>query len=152
MATGLHHLHYYNRYLILAALAFVLYRSISGWLGNRPYEKADSIAGGVLVGLAHLQLVGGLLQYFVTSAYAQQARANMGAAMKDPLLRYFGVEHISMMIVAIVLVQLGRTFSKRKTDSTAKHKTVAIYTGIATLLIVATLAMKGILLGPLQAQ
>jgi hypothetical protein len=145
MHTALYHLHYYNRYLILAALAFVLFRSISGWLGKRPYEKVDSAAGGALVGLAHLQLLVGLIQYFFTSAYTKAAFADMGAAMKDSTLRYFAVEHITTMLLAIVLIQLGRTFSKRKTDDTQKHKTVAIFTGAGALLIVVTLAMKGLL-------
>ena len=145
MDTALHHLHYYNRYLILAALAFVLFRSITGWLGNKPYQKADAAAGGALVGLAHLQLLVGLIQYFVTSAYTKAAFADMGAAMKDANLRYYAVEHISTMLIAIVLIQLGRTFSKRKAADVDKHKTVAIYTGIATLLIVVTLGMKGLL-------
>ena len=147
MQIGLYHLHYYNRYLILAALAFVLFRSITGWLKKSSYTKQDSMAGGILVGLAHLQLLVGLVQYFFTSTYTKVAMADMGAAMKDPTLRYYAVEHITAMIIAIVLIQLGRTFSKRKSSDTDKHRTVAIYTLMATLIIVGTLAQKGILLG-----
>ena len=137
--------HSYNRYLILAALAFVLFRSVSGWLGKKPYEKADNAAGAALLGLAHLQLLVGLIQYFFTSSYTKAAFADMGAAMKDTTLRYFAVEHITAMVIAIALIQIGRTMSKKKTDSTQKHKTVAVYTGIATLIIVGTLPSKGLL-------
>ena len=137
--------HSYNRYLILAALAFVLFRSVSGWLGKKPYEKADNAAGAALLGLAHLQLLVGLIQYFFTSSYTKAAFADMGAAMKDTTLRYFAVEHITAMVIAIALIQVGRTMTKKKTDSTQKHKTVAIYTGIATLIIVGTLASKNLL-------
>ncbi|MFN7325218.1 MAG: hypothetical protein ACK5SQ_01410 [Chitinophagales bacterium] len=142
--------HSVNRYLILAVLAFVLVRAFSGWLGKRPYEKADKAAGGALLGLAHLQLLLGLIQYFFTSAYTQAAFADMGAAMKNPIMRYFAVEHIAAMLLAVVLIQLGRTFSKKKSSDLEKHKTVAIYTGIATLIIVVTLAQKGILFGSLS--
>ncbi len=142
--------HSVNRYFILAVLAFVLFRAFSGWLGKRPYEKADKAAGGALLGLAHLQLLLGLIQYFFTSAYTQAAFADMGAAMKNPIMRYFAVEHIAAMLLAVVLIQLGRTFSKKKSSDLEKHKTVAIYTSIATLIIVVTLAQKGILFGSLS--
>lgn len=150
MHAILNTIHSYNRYLLLAALLFVLFRSVSGWLGKKPFEKADSAAGGALVGLAHLQLLIGLIQYFFTSMRTKAAFADMGAAMKDPWLRYFAVEHIAAMLLAVVLIQLGRTFSKRKAEGVDKHKTVAIYTGIAALIIVATLAQKGILIGSLS--
>jgi hypothetical protein len=138
-------LHSINRYLLMATMAFVLYRAFSGWLGKKNYEKIDNTASAALVGLAHLQLVLGLIQYFVTSAYTTTAFANMKAAMKDTWLRYFAVEHIAMMLLAIVFIQLGRTFSKKAIGSEAKHKKLAIYTTIALLLILAALVPKGLL-------
>lgn len=143
-------LHSYNRYLILAALVFVLFRSYSGWLGRKPFEKADNTASLVLLILSHLQLLIGLIQYAFTSTWTQTAFADFGAAMKDPMQRYFAVEHISAMLIAIVLIQLGRTFSKKATDDTQKHRKLAIYTTIALVIIVGTLAQKGLLFGSLK--
>ena len=151
MQTILTTLHSYNRYLILAALVFVLYRSFSGWLGRKPFEKADNTGSVVLLSLVHLQLLLGLIMYAFTSTWTQTAFADFGAAMKDPMQRYFAVEHISAMLIAVVLIQLGRTFSKKATDPTAKHRKLAIYTAIALLLIAGTLAPKGLLFGTLQA-
>jgi hypothetical protein len=147
----LSNLHSYNHYLLLAALIFVLYRSFSGWLGNKPYEKADNAASAALVGLTHLQALLGLIMYFGTSAYTTTAFSNMKAAMKDEWQRYFTVEHATMMLVAVVLIQLGRTLSKKASVDAEKHKKVAIYTSIATLIIVGTLAMKGLLFGNLAS-
>lgn len=152
MALILNHLHSMNRYLILAAMAFVLFRSISGWLGKKPFEKADNAASGALVGLAHLQLLLGLVQYFFTSGIVQSARdMGMGAAMKISHVRYFAVEHITAMILAVVFIQLGRTFSKKAADDTAKHQKLAIYTGLALVLILVSLAPKGLLFGTAAA-
>lgn len=147
MHTILNAIHSYNRYLILAALAAVLFLSWKGWMSKSAYGKADNAAGAALLGLCHLQLLVGLIQYGFTSPYTQAAFADFGAAMKNSSMRYFAVEHITGMLIAIVLIQLGRTYSKRKSTDTEKHKTVAIYTTIATVLIVGTLAMKGILFG-----
>jgi hypothetical protein len=140
-------LHSYNRYLLLAALLFVLFRSFSGWLGNKPYTKTDNAASAALLGLTHLQLLLGLILYFATSPYTTAP----GLSMKDPWVRYFKAEHIAAMLVAVVLIQLGRTFSKKAASDQEKHRKVAIYTAIATLIIAGTLAMKGLLLGTLAS-
>ncbi|MBV6441608.1 MAG: hypothetical protein DYG98_21345 [Haliscomenobacteraceae bacterium CHB4] len=139
-------LHSYNRYLLLAALLFVLYRSFSGWLGNKPYEKTDNTASTALIILTHLQLLLGLILYFATSPYTTGP-----GSMKDPWVRYFKAEHIAAMLIAVVLIQLGRTFSKKAATDAEKHKKVAIYTAIATLIIFGTLAMKGLLFGNLAS-
>jgi hypothetical protein len=141
-------LHAYNRYLLLAALVFVLFRAYSGWLGKKPYEKADNAGSAALLGFTHLQLLLGLILYFV-SPRSTAAMADMKAAMKDEWLRYFGVEHITVMLLAIVMIQLGRTFSKKATDDTEKHRKLAIYTTLGVLLIVLSLAPKGLLLARL---
>ena len=143
-------LHSYNRYLILAALVFVLFRSYSGWLGRKPFENADDKGSLALLILSHLQLLIGLIQYAFTSTWTQTAFADFGAAMKDPMQRYFAVEHILAMVIAITLIQLGRTFSKKATDASEKHRKLAIYTTIAFLLIAGTLAQKGLLFGTLR--
>jgi hypothetical protein len=54
------------------------------------------------------------------------------------------------MLIAVVLIQLGRTFSKKASNDLDKHKKLAIYTTIALLIIVGTLAQKGLLFGSIQ--
>ena len=144
MHTFINTLHSYNRYFILIALVYVLFRAWSGWMGKKSFDKADNTASAALLGLAHLHLLLGLVQYFVTSAYTTS-----GLPISDPWVRYFKMEHIGMMVVAVILIQLGRTLSKKASIDTEKHKKLAIYTSIAALLIVVTLAMKGLLFGTL---
>lgn len=138
-------LHSYNRYLMFAALLLVLFRAYSGWMGKKPFEKLDNTGSLVLLILTHTQLLIGLILYAFLSPYTQAAFADMGAAMKDSTLRYFAVEHIMMMLIAVVLIQLGRTFSKKATDDVQKHRKLAVYTTAAVLLIIASLAPKGLL-------
>jgi hypothetical protein len=138
-------LHSYNRYLLFAALLLVLFRAYSGWMGKKPFEKFDNTGSLVLLILTHTQLLIGLILYAFLSPYTQAAFANMGAAMKDSTLRYFAVEHFIMMLIAVVLIQLGRTFSKKATDDVQKHRKLATYTTAAVLLILASLAPKGLL-------
>lgn len=151
MHTVLNTIHSYNRYLLLIALAYVLYRAYTGWLGRKDYTKNDNTAAAALLGLTHLQLLVGLIQYAFTSGYTKAAFANMGAAMKNEWLRYFAVEHITAMILAVVFIQLGRTLSKKAKSDVDKHKKLAIYTTIGLLLIVVSLASKGLLFSSLTS-
>ncbi|MBL7775795.1 MAG: hypothetical protein JNK89_07305 [Saprospiraceae bacterium] len=151
MHSILNTLHSYNRYLLLAALVFVLFRTISGWLQRKPFEPLDKTAALVLLILSHTQLFIGLIMYAFTSTWTQTAFANFGAAMKDPMQRYFAVEHILAMIIAVALIQVGYSKSKKAEAATDKHRALAIYVGIALVVIAGTLAQKGLLFGSLAA-
>ena len=59
----------------------------------------------------------------------------MGAVMKDPIERFFAVEHALMMIIAWLLVHIGRSMVKRAGTDAKKHKLTLLYFGIALLLI-----------------
>lgn len=147
MHTLLATLHSYNRYLILVALLFVLGRAFYGWLTRGPYEKQDRIASIALVSLSHIQLVIGLIMWAFTSPWTQTAFANMDLAMKDPNQRYWTVEHLISMLIAIGLIEMGRASAKKATDNVVKHRRTAIYTAVATLIILVTLGQKGLLIG-----
>ena len=135
-------IHAYNRYFILLALVFVLFRAYAGWLNNRQYEKPDNAGAAALLGFCHLQLVAGLLLLWI-SPYGMPAFSN-GSGQAGSWARYFTMEHAMAMFVAILLVQLGRIFSKKQQEAVRKHRTIAIYTTIAALLIIGTLAHKGL--------
>jgi uncharacterized membrane protein YphA (DoxX/SURF4 family) len=57
--------------------------------------------------------------------------------MKDPAERFFAVEHALMMIIAWLLVHVGRSMVKRSDTDTKKHMRTLIYFGLALLLILA---------------
>lgn len=137
-------LHSYNRYLIIIAIFWVLFRSWMGWMGKKSFTKTDNTASLALLALAHLQLLLGLIQYFFTSAYTTG-----DMPISDPWVRYFKMEHITGMILAVVLIQLGRTFSKKAQSDEQKHKKLALYTTAAAVIIYAMLTMKGLFIGTL---
>ncbi len=130
-------LHSWLRWVVLILALVAIVKSLSGWLGNKPFTKSENGIGGAFVGTMHLQLVLGLLLYFVFSAYGFKAisAAGMGEVMKDSTARFWGVEHIFMMILAVVFAQIGRSRSKRAVSDMQKHKSAAIFFIIALLLV-----------------
>lgn len=127
-------LHSYLRWFVLGAGLVAVYRAYVGLSGRRPFGKGDNAFGASFVGFMLLQLIVGLGLYFGLSPYGLKAMKVAGA-MKDPVVRFFGMEHVVVMVVAAVVAQLGRTLSKKRLNDTAKHKTAFIYYGIALLLV-----------------
>jgi len=134
MLTGLLHTHNFLRYVILLLILISIVKSFSGWMGKKQYTPGDKRVALFTLITAHLQLVIGLALYFI-SPNVKVGLANMGGAMKDPALRFWTVEHIAMMIIAIILITLGYSLAKRAKDDTGKHKRVAIYFLIALIII-----------------
>lgn len=125
------------RYVLLALAFYAIYRAWSGYFNNKPYEKTDNKVSVFLIASVHTQLVLGLALYFLMSPYLQMGRANLKAAMKNDLLRYWTVEHLTTMLIVVVLFQVGRTLSKKATLDKAKHQRAAIFYTIALLLVFA---------------
>ncbi len=55
--------------------------------------------------------------------------------MKDPLLRFFAVEHLVLMLVGLAFVHVGRARAKKARSDVAKHKTAAIFYTLGFVLI-----------------
>ncbi len=129
------HLHSTLRWLALALVIASIIKSLIGLTGGSQYAKLDNIFAASFVGTMHLQLLIGLIMYFFTSPITEAALADFGAAMKNSELRFWAVEHGFAMIIAVVLAQVGRSKSKKKTEDKSKFKTQLIFFGIALLIM-----------------
>lgn len=139
MYVGFLHLHNTLRWLLLLSLIITLIKYMAGWLRVQPWKKFDNTLGIVLIWLMDLQLLTGLALYFFLSPITKMALSNFGAAMKDPNLRFYAVEHFSMMLIAVILVHIGREKSKRAKTDLAKFRTASIFFLIAMMVIYAAI-------------
>jgi len=132
-------LHNALRLVALLLVVAVLWRGLRGWIGDRPFDRGDRTWSLVMLIVVDLQLVLGLALYLVWSPAVKSAMNDMGAAMKDPELRRWAVEHPTMMLGAIVLLHLGNVLRKRVHTDVQRHRWMALSTAIAlALLIVGT--------------
>lgn len=131
--------HSYLRWLVLAFAILAVMRAIAGWHGKGLFTPADDRAGRAFTVLVDIQLLVGLLLYVALSPITRSTMTNMGAAMRDSVLRFWAVEHIFGMLVAVALAHIGRAKVRRLIDSTSRHKTAAIYYGLALLVILLTI-------------
>ena len=138
MYSGLLHTHSLLRYFILAALIVVIVKAVISLINKQPYTKVDNRIGLYLFIFTHMQLLIGLILYFVSP------QVKFGSdTMSDKLTRYWTVEHLTAMIIAVVLITLARTSIKRMTDDSGKHRRLLIYNAMALAIIVGTILMSG---------
>ena len=128
-------LHSWIRWFILILGIVVIIKAYIGWFGNKPYQKGDNGMSAGFIGLLHLNLLLGLILYLFLSPLTEVVFNDFGAAMKDSTLRFWAVEHILIMAIAVIVAQVGRIKSKRVVSAVDKHKTVAIWYTIAFILI-----------------
>ena len=134
MYIGLKHLHSFLPYLLLTLLLFAFVKSVIAYRAKHPHTEGHRKNGLILLILAHTQfLIGGIL-YFV-SPMSTSGLNDLGAAMKDSTLRLYTLEHPLMMILAIVLITMAYSKSKKDISSHLKHKIKCIYFGLALVLI-----------------
>jgi len=114
---------------------YTILMALLGWLGNRPYTNGNRLSNLFAMISAHTQLLIGIVLYFLSPLVAFNS-----TTMKDPVTRYFTVEHWVMMIIAIALITVGHSKSKKLVLPEAKHKTIALFYGIALLIIIGALA------------
>jgi len=119
------------RYVVMIMILLAIIQSIIGITGKKPYTNGNRLINLFAMISAHTQLLLGIVLYFL-SPFVQ-----FGAStMKDPTTRYWTVEHLTMMIFAIVLITIGHSRSKKLTLPEAKHRAVFIFYGLALLVVV----------------
>lgn len=127
-------LHSLIRWFVLASLLLGVYRGWRGWKGKQYYTLFDNRVRIVAAMFAHIQLVLGIVLYCISPivAYFWQHTAY---ALQITGIRFFGMEHITMMLIAIVLITIGSIQAKRQTTDEAKFKAMAIWFTIALVVI-----------------
>ena len=139
MYTVLLHAHNLFRWLVLIVLIFAIGFAFIGWYKKRSWNKKDNLAGLVLTIFIDIQFVLGFVLYAFVSPITKSAFNDFGAAMKNPELRFYAVEHILMMIIALIVIHVGRVKSRRNSASWKKHQSAFIFYTIGFVLILAAI-------------
>jgi hypothetical protein len=123
-------LHSWNRWLVLLALLATLGRAYWGLLARRPYQPTDRRLGAVLTGLLHVQLLLGFTLYFALSPWTMRRTAAPGDTVQ-----FWSVTHISLMLTAILVAQVGHSIARRAATDAARHRWSALSFSLALGLI-----------------
>lgn len=126
-------IHSLTRWAVLFFGLWTVYNGIRGMISKKSFDKRDNLGNLFFMISCDIQLLLGIILY-VSNGWFERLTGGMGELMKDPYNRFFAVEHAFTMILAWILVHVGRTAVK-KAHAHKKHKLMLMYFGGALLLI-----------------
>jgi hypothetical protein len=129
-------LHSYWAYLVVLIVFLATFNGLVGFFTKREYGHKDFRISLFALIVTHLQLLLGLILYFVSPLGLQSIQNNgMSTVMKDATLRLNAVEHPTVMILVVILITIGYSKHKKKLVSAAKFKTLAIFYTLALVFL-----------------
>ncbi|MEO6405155.1 MAG: hypothetical protein ABIY51_02315 [Ferruginibacter sp.] len=126
------------RWAVLLFGLWTIINALSGVMGRRIYSASDNRSNLLFMISCDIQLLLGLILFF-SNSWFDKLKGGMGEVMRNRYDRFFTVEHAGMMILAWILVHVGRTSVKRASSDNAKHKKMLLFFGLAFLIIIASI-------------
>lgn len=136
-------LHSWLRWVVLLVAILTLVRSARGLGGQARWSATDASAFRAFVGALDLQTLLGLLLYVVLSPFVRLAMSDPAGAMRDGDLRFWLVEHLTGMIIAVVLAHIGSVRIRRAPDDGSKHRTATLFAGLALAVLLLSIPWPG---------
>ena len=137
MYTTVLAIHSLVRWLVLASLLFAIFCAFNGWSSKRSFSRVDNSVRHWTATMAHIQLIFGLVLYFI-SPIVNYFLHNFNDAVHRREIRFFGMEHSLMMVIAIVVITIGSARAKRKLTDPEKFKTMALWFSAGLLIILSS--------------
>jgi heme A synthase len=132
MYTAVLLLHSWLRWAALITCLLALARAASD-AGSERSEKA-----GLFFMIAmDLQMLLGILLYAYLSPTTEAILRDFGGAMRDPIARFWAVEHLTAMVLAVVFAHLGRILARKAKTPAAKRTRLLVCFGLSLLLMLA---------------
>jgi hypothetical protein len=139
-------LHSWLRWVALVAGVAATIAALTDTTPPPATSRADRW-GLILMITLDIQLLLGLVLYLAVSPMMEEIRRNFAASMKDPVARFWAVEHITMMLGAVVITHVGRVLARKSATADAKKMKLFVSFGIATVLMFLAIPWPGMRAG-----
>ena len=133
-------IHSYRAYLVLLILAVAIFNSFLGKILRRDFSTKDlriSLFGLIF---SHIQLVIGLILYFVSPWFGKWTELGVGV-MKNAETRLYLIEHPITNILAIVLITMGWSMHKRQSLSGKKFLRIGLFYTLGLVLLLSKIPL-----------
>lgn len=127
--------HSWLRWLVVLAALLSLSRAFAGRAGHKLWSPTDDRSLQLFTLSLDIQFLFGLILYIGISPITAVAFQNLSAAMRDPSLRFFVVEHAIGMIAAVALAHVGRVKVRKAANTEAKHRAALLFVSLALIAI-----------------
>lgn len=128
-------IHSLVRWVVLALLAYLIFKAFTGAKSGTSFADLKKL-NAAAIGSVHLQFITGIVLYFFLSPLGVELfEQGMSAVMKNSELRFWAIEHITMMTFAVIVAQVGSILAKKATDNSKALKRIGVFYSVALLLM-----------------
>lgn len=135
------------RWVVVLTGVLAVVHAFWGLGSGRSWDGRARLFPRLFVGALDLQFLLGLSLYLFASPITKSAFANFGGVMREPLLRFFTVEHPFAMIAAVALAHVGSARAKRPGTDAQRYRRFAVWGSVALLLLLAGMPWPGLDVG-----
>jgi uncharacterized membrane protein YbjE (DUF340 family) len=131
-------LHSLVRWLVLIALLLAIFRAYRGKVTMREFSSLDNGIMLISVKIVQLQFCIGVALY-VLSPVVKYFLHHFNEAVHCREIRFFGMEHITMMVIAVAMITIGSNKATKSIDSQYKYKIMLIWFSIGLIIILTSI-------------
>lgn len=129
-------LHNIVRWVVLITAILALVRAYLGWIQSRQWAARDRQVSVYYTSALDTQFLLGLILFFISPWTRALITGNFSGMMSDPTMRFFSIEHVPFMILAVVFAHIGSARARRASDSASKFRQSAIFFSLSMLVII----------------
>ena len=127
---------------VLVILALATINALSSYILRKDFTDKDLRISLFALIFSHIQLLIGLIMYFMSPYFEMITSSGMGSVMKDSAIRLYAIEHPLMNILAIALITIGWSKHKKETESAGKFRKIMFFYGLGLLFIASKIPYK----------
>lgn len=127
--------HSYLRWVVIILAVITAIKYLVGWFGKKSFSTSDNKISLFYSIVMDIQLLVGLGLYFFLSPLTNTFHIDM----KDTFSRFWGMEHITMMILSVAMVHIGRVMVKKAKDDSGRFKRGTIFYLLSLLLMLSAI-------------
>jgi len=131
-------LHSVARWVVILFALIVIIRGLTGWFGKRRFNAADHRYGLFFTVSFDVQLLLGLILYF-TRGWAGVLAGDVVGAMRNSAIRFFAIEHLVLMLIALAVAHIGRSASKKGATDLSQHRRAVLWYTASFILMIAAI-------------
>lgn len=127
------------RWLVILTALFALIRAITGLSFKRGYMGMDNRAGLWFTIAMDIEMLLGIILYFFLSPITTRALQDFSSVVNSSAGRFFSLEHVVAMVIAVAVAHIGRRLVQRAPDAAQKHRGTLIWYGLSLLIVLAAI-------------
>lgn len=124
------------RWIVLILLVVAIINAVAKKNKNS-YTKNDRLINLFAMIMFHIQILLGIVLYLFNHVGMGGRISYSEGWMKNPMYRFFGMEHIIIMVLAMIFVTIGNKKSKTKEFAAQKHGAIITFYLITLILVLA---------------